>query len=87
MNIDDEAKKIRDQIVKYIKGYYDLKHAKKEFIPGKSRISYAGRIYDEKEMIAAVDSILDFWLTIKDKNLEFCDKFSKFLNIKNTIFN
>ena len=33
------------------------------FIPGKSRINYAARVYDEKEMINLVDSALDFWLT------------------------
>lgn len=34
-----------------------------EFIPGKTYIPYAGRIYDEKEVINAVDACLDFWLT------------------------
>ncbi len=33
-----------------------------EFIPGKSRINYAGRVFDEKEMINLVDSSLDFGL-------------------------
>ena len=33
------------------------------FIPGKSRIPYAGRVYDEKEMIHLVDASMGFWLT------------------------
>lgn len=33
------------------------------FTPGKSRINYAGRVYDEKEIQAAVEASLDFWLT------------------------
>ena len=27
------------------------------------RIAYAGRVYDEEEMVNLVDSALDFWLT------------------------
>lgn len=58
---------------------------KKPFIPGKSKIPYAGRVYDEKEMIALMDSALDFWLTTG----RFVDKFEKdfadFLDVKNCI--
>jgi CDP-4-dehydro-6-deoxyglucose reductase, E1 len=34
-----------------------------EFIPGETYIPYAGRVYDEEEVINAVDACLDFWLT------------------------
>ena len=43
--------------------FYNYFHAPKQnepFIPQKSRISYAGRVYDEKEMVSLVDSTLDF---------------------------
>lgn len=33
------------------------------FVPGQTRINYAGRVFDEKEMTNLVDSSLDFWLT------------------------
>lgn len=33
------------------------------FIAGKTPVRYAGRYYDEKEMQAAVEAALDFWLT------------------------
>ncbi len=37
-------------------------HARAPWNPG-DRIAYAGRVYDEAEMTALVDSALDFWLT------------------------
>ena len=34
------------------------------FVPGESVLNYAGRVYDEAEVVAAVDASLDFWLTL-----------------------
>ncbi|MFA5284780.1 MAG: hypothetical protein WC347_04195, partial [Smithellaceae bacterium] len=33
------------------------------FVPGKTMIPYAGRIYDDQELKNAIDACLDFWLT------------------------
>lgn len=46
--------------------FYEFFHLPKQnmsFNPGETSINYAGRVYDEKEMINLVDSALDFWLT------------------------
>ena len=42
--------------------YFHAPMRNKPFHPG-DRIQYAGRVYDEKEMVNLVDSSLDFWLT------------------------
>ena len=42
--------------------YHDFKENKAQFKPG-DRISYASRVFDEKEMCALTDATLDFWLT------------------------
>ena len=52
------------------------------FMPGKSRINYAGRVYDEKEMINLVDSALDFWLTTGKYAERFERDFADFLGVK-----
>ena len=52
------------------------------FNPGKSHISYGGRVYDEKEMINLVDASLDFWLTAGRYAAQFEEKFADFLGIK-----
>ena len=54
---------IKNNILSLVKDYYLLKHANNEFVPGKTKINYAGRVFDENEMINIVDSALDFWLT------------------------
>ncbi|WP_298846574.1 lipopolysaccharide biosynthesis protein RfbH [uncultured Clostridium sp.] len=39
-------------------------------------------MYDENEMVAVVDSVLDFWLTLGVKGREFCDSFSRYIGAK-----
>ena len=55
------------------------------FVPGKSRIPYAGRVYDEKEMINLVDSALDFWLTTGRFAAGFEREFAKFLDVRHVV--
>jgi len=59
-----EADSIRDEILALVQEYYKAVHAGPggEFKPGQ-RISYAGRMFDEKELELLVDSSLEFWLT------------------------
>ena len=53
---------IRKEILEKVKQYYQAAD-KKKFIPGVSYIPYAGRVYDEDELISLVDSSLDFTQT------------------------
>ena len=53
----------REQIKAMVAQYYhDFKEKKEPFKPG-DRITYASRVFDEKEMCALTDATLDFWLT------------------------
>ena len=45
-------------------------------------ISYAGRVYDEKEMLSLTDAMLDFWLTTGRFAAEFEKRFADFLDVK-----
>ena len=76
---------LKKEIFRLITEYYKTKKVQDSFIPGKSRIQYAGRIYDEREMILATDAILDFWLTLGNYAKKFERNFSNFLGIKNVI--
>ncbi|EMS77650.1 lipopolysaccharide biosynthesis protein RfbH [Desulfotignum phosphitoxidans] len=65
--------------------YYQSIHLpdqKKEFVPQKSRINYAGRVFDEQEMIYLTDSALEFWLTAGKYAQRFEKEFSRILNVK-----
>jgi len=83
-NIKDE-KAIRNEILDKVKELYKLREESKSFIPGQTKVNYAGRVFDEKEMVAVVDSALDFWLTLGDKGREFCDNFCRYLGIKHCL--
>ena len=56
-------RQLREEILGLVNDYYQVKFANKEFVPGKSPVRYAGRVFDEKEIQSLVDSSLDFWLT------------------------
>lgn len=72
----------RQEILSLVKKYYEQHFAhKKEFQPG-DKIHYAGRFFDEEELINLVDSSLDFWLTTGRYALEFEKDFAKFLGVK-----
>ena len=42
----------------------EIVHAPRPFVPGKSRVPYAGRVFGPDEVSTLVDSSLDFWLTL-----------------------
>ena len=72
----------RIEIKEMVREYYDLYHKKSNaFTPG-DRISYSGRVYDEDDMCALTDAMLDFWLTAGHFTKEFEREFSKFLNVR-----
>ncbi len=80
-----ESKNLKKEIFNLVAEYYREKHNPKPFIPGETYIQYAGRVYDEKEMISLVDSALDFWLTAGRFAKQFEEEFTKFLGVKHCI--
>jgi CDP-6-deoxy-D-xylo-4-hexulose-3-dehydrase len=76
---------IKKEIFEKIKEFYELKHKKRVFVEEKTKIRYAGRVFDEKEMIAATDAVLDFWLTLGKYTDLFEADFSKLLGMKHAI--
>lgn len=78
----DEEQRLRDEILDRVRQLYLLREEQKAFIPGVSRVHYAGRVYDDKEMQAAADSVLDFRLTLGKKGREFVDAFCGMMGMK-----
>ena len=58
-----DAAQLREEILSLVSRYYDVAHAKKAFVPGETKIPYAGRVYDDEELRLGVESVLQFWLT------------------------
>ena len=84
--IDMNEKTLRNEIFQKVKELYLLrKEEPNDFIPGDSYIPYAGRVYDEKEIISLVDSALDFWLTAGRYANQFETEFAEFLGVKHCL--
>ena len=79
-----EAENIRKEILELTARYYSLVHDRSgdEFVPGKSRVNYAGRCFDEKEMVNLADAALEFWLTSGRFTREFEERFAKMLGVR-----
>lgn len=76
---EEEARQIiKNMVTEY---YHDFKKEEKEFLPG-DRIRYSGRVFDEKEMCALTDAMLDFWLTTGRFSEKFEKNFAKWIGVK-----
>ncbi len=77
-------KKIRLEIFAKVRNFYKASKFSC-FIPKKTKINYAGRVFDEKEIVNLVDASLDFWLTAGRYAQEFENKFADFLKVKHCL--
>ncbi len=59
----DDPQVLRERIRALVAEYYRAAHAARPFVPGRTRVQYGGRVFDERELIAVVEAGLDFWLT------------------------
>lgn len=72
----------RVEIKALVSEYYkEFKKENTSFKPGE-RISYASRVYDEKEMCALTDAMLDFWLTTGRFSEQFEKEFAQWIGVK-----
>ena len=78
-NSEEQA---REQIKEMVAEYYKYFKAKKEPFKEGDRITYAARVFDEKEMCALTDATLDFWLTTGRFSDEFEKKFAEWIGVK-----
>jgi CDP-6-deoxy-D-xylo-4-hexulose-3-dehydrase len=80
-----DNKTLRQEIISKTIEYYQARFAQKDFIPGKTKVNYAGRVFDEKEIVNAVEASLDFWLTEGRFSESFAEKISDFLGIEHVL--
>lgn len=77
-----EARKyIKEIVTEYYHDFKEKAESKENFEPG-NRISYASRVYDEKEMCALTDAMLDFWLTTGRFSEQFEKNFADWIGVK-----
>jgi CDP-6-deoxy-D-xylo-4-hexulose-3-dehydrase len=81
----DKRDQLLEQIRTLITAYYEHTHAPAPFVPGESRLHYASRVYDERELIAAVEAVLDFWLTAGPRAGAFEDALARSLGLHHAL--
>src|SRR5437867_4075776 len=52
------------------------------FVPGKTHLGYAGRVYDEEEVVALVEESLKFWLTLGPAGERFEKELAKWVGVR-----
>jgi CDP-6-deoxy-D-xylo-4-hexulose-3-dehydrase len=88
------AAEIKKEILRLTREYSKLTHSANRpgadadhapFIPGETTIPYAGRVFDENEVEAAVSSTLDFWLTMGPEGEAMQEELAEFLGVKHSL--
>src|SRR3990172_4400319 len=76
---------IRTQILTLVRQYHQAKFVHKTFDPDKGLVHYAGRVFDEEEIVNLVDSGLDFYLTTNRYAERFEAEFADYLGLSNAL--
>jgi CDP-4-dehydro-6-deoxyglucose reductase, E1 len=64
---------------------YESGGATPPFVAGETTIPYAGRVFTEDEVEAAVSATLDFWLTLGAEGEAFEEELKQFLGVKRSL--
>ena len=82
MVLHKNEQEARAEILSLVAQYYHTYKVQNDPYRAGDRITYAARVFDEKEMCSLVDSALDFWLTTGRYADEFERSFAQWLGIK-----
>lgn len=77
----EAREQIKTLVADFYKQFKQPVESKEHFKPG-DRVSYASRVYDEKEMQSLTDAVLDFWLTTGRFSDQFEKEFARWLGVK-----
>ena len=88
-----QPEEIRSEILRLTRAYAAQVHSRNRpaseqtaaFIAGETIVPYAGRVFTEAEVEAAVSATLDFWLTLGASGDEFEKQLASFLGVKRSI--
>ena len=74
---------LRTEILQLVKEYHRERFGRAPFDPEKDAVHYAGRVFDEQELVNLVDSSLDFFLTAGRYTDEFEIRFAEWFGLSN----
>lgn len=68
---------MKENIIKSVSQYFIEKNKNKKWEAGKDFVNYAGPYFDEQEYVSVMDTLLDGWLVMGNKCIDFEIKFPK----------
>lgn len=77
-----KAQEIQEQILKLTEAYYEAKYGNVQPYQEGDRVNYAGRVFDQREMVNLVNASLEFWLTSGHYTKEFESGLASYLGVK-----
>ncbi|MEM7145301.1 MAG: lipopolysaccharide biosynthesis protein RfbH [Verrucomicrobiota bacterium] len=88
------ADQLKSEILRLTREYSKLMHRSNRegtdgerapFVPGETPVPYAGRVFAEEEVEAAVSSTLDFWLTLGPEGEAFESELAETLGVRHSL--
>jgi len=80
-----EAQAIRAEILARTRAYFAAAYEPRTFVSGADAVPVAGRTFDERELMALVDSALDFWLTTGRYAERFEREFARWFGVRDCV--
>src|SRR3954469_838661 len=80
--LQNDPVELRRQILDLTRSYHAARWPKKKFIAGQSAAPVSGRVFDDDELVALVDSSLDFWLTAGRYAGQFEAEFADLMGVR-----
>lgn len=83
-----DAESLKQEILSKVAEYYRLAQAPKnsvKFVPGETKINYAGRVFDENEMVNLTEAALEFWLTYGHWSKDFEKGLEEYLGVRHVL--
>ena len=81
----DSADVLREQILDLVQRYYAEAFQEQPFVAGETQIHFAGRVFDERELVSLVDASLDFWLTTGRYAEQFERSFARLFGLRHAL--
>jgi CDP-6-deoxy-D-xylo-4-hexulose-3-dehydrase len=91
---NQHPQQLREEILRLTREYSRAVHgqnrpaedaAPPRFVPGETTVPYAGRVFTEDEVEAAVASTLDFWLTLGPEGEKFERQLAEYLGVRRSL--
>ncbi|MCX8008477.1 MAG: lipopolysaccharide biosynthesis protein RfbH [Patescibacteria group bacterium] len=76
---------LKKEIYQKISEFFDIKRKNKRFIPGKTWVQYAGAVFDDQEINAIVEVLLEGWFGLGKKAEELEQGLASFVGAKGSI--